>query len=122
MGRAPCTIHASSPVGSDPGQAGRPEVPREVDALTDEVDAFASQADAVGRERRLPARAYYAVARHIAVVAPAQRAAHRAGGERPPGEQTNEAVARDAAGRDLADHRVHAPRPCVGHRSHTARR
>ena len=97
-------------------------MPREVDALTDEVDAFASQADAVGRERRLPARADNPVAGHAAVVAPAQRVAHRAGGQRPPGEQTNEAVARDAAARDLAHHLVDEPGPCVGHRSHTARR
>ena len=71
---------------------------------------------------RLAGRADDAVAGHERVVAVAQDIADRAGGERPPGQQTYEAVARDAAGRDLADHRVHAPGPRVGHRSHTARR
>src|SRR5207245_8332040 len=48
------STRATSCAGREPRQARRPEVARQVDATADEADAFASQTDAVVRER--PAR------------------------------------------------------------------
>jgi len=94
---------------------------RQVDAPSHEQNTFATKSRRVTRERRLAGRPDDAMARNAWIRAVAHRIPDRACRMWSPREHADEAIRRDAAGRDLSDDRVHAPRPGVGHRRHTAR-
>jgi hypothetical protein len=72
-----------------------------------------TQESAMPRERREPARAYDPMTRHPGVVAGAHGVPDGARGERASGDHRDEAVRRDAPGRDAFHDAVDRPLPGV---------
>jgi hypothetical protein len=85
----------------------------EIRARPKKAHAFATQAHAMPRERRESVRAHDSVARHLRVVAPAHDVPDRARRERSARHHADEAVGRDATGRDAFHDAANGARPRV---------
>jgi hypothetical protein len=86
---------------------------REIHARPKKAHAFATQPHAMPGERRESVRAHDSVARHLGVVAPAHDVPDRARGERSARDHADEAVGRNATGRDAFHDAAHGARPRV---------
>src|SRR5439155_22831976 len=90
-----------------------PKMPYDVDPRSKEKHSIATEARAVPRERRKSVRAHNSMTRDRRVITRAHHVADGPCGKRPSGDDGDEAIRRDAPGRDAFHNAVDGPAPGI---------